>query len=117
MGKVKQQISLLVPLSHDNEEFRAKVWHWLKRYWQYELPGVEIVIGHDHGQRGRRKSRTFSKTTAVNDAFKRSHGDVIVILDADTYIPGKIIESCATRIRFARKAKVKLWFVPYRHIY
>jgi glycosyltransferase involved in cell wall biosynthesis len=92
----------------------------LHRYWQAELPGCEIVVGRDrHAERRwwRCHPRVFSKTTAINDAFARSHGDVIVILDADAYLPGSKIVHCAARLRAARRAGARLWFVPYRLLF
>lgn len=115
--KVRQQISLLVPFHSDGEHgWRDKDWKWLKRYWKKELPGAEIVIGHDRDADVSR-GIPFSKTNAINNAAERCHGDIIVILDADCYIPGSVITHCAERIRSARNRGVRLWFVPYRHIY
>lgn len=37
-------ISLLVPFRDDGEH-RARVWNWLRRYWQATLPGAEIIEG------------------------------------------------------------------------
>lgn len=107
----KQKISLLVPFRANNVS-RNKDWRWLKKYWRNELKGqAEIVIGHDYG------GTPFSKTQAINEAAKRARGDVFVILDADTYIPGDVIAHAAARIRSARERGVKLWFVPYRHLF
>jgi hypothetical protein len=104
-----RSISLLVPFRPDTE-YRARVWSWLQDYWRHELPGAEIVMG-------RNDDIPFSKTSAVNDAFRKAHGDIIVILDADCYIPGKVILGCARRIRQARRRRRRLWFIPYRHFY
>ena len=59
----------------------------------------------------------FSKTTAVNNAVAESHGDIIVILDADCYIDSTAILSCAEQIRSHRKKGYRLWFMPYRYSY
>lgn len=102
-------ITLLVPFRSDGEH-RARVWDWLRAYWDYELPGAEIVMGENF-------ATPFCKTAAVNDAASRGHGDIIVILDADCYLPGNVILNCAKRIRAARRRGRKLWFIPYRHFY
>ncbi len=113
--KVQRRISLLVPFKEDVPA-RSELWRWLRKYWAHELAGeVEIVVGHDASSMNGRLP--FSKTRAVNDAFRRSTGDVIVILDADTYLPGSVIRHAANRIRQARRSGVRLWFVPYRTIY
>ena len=106
-------ISVLVPFNGDQD--RQVVWRWLRRYWEYHLPGIEIIMGHD--RRHERDGAVFSKTCAINDAFRRCTGDVIVIADADCYIDTHVIAHCAKRLRAARAAKAHTWFVPYRHIY
>lgn len=104
-----RKISLLVPYRDDGSR-RSATWNWLSKYWEHELPGANIVIGHNGHV-------PFCKTMAVNDAFIHSKGDVVVILDADCYIPGAVILEAAKSIRQARRKGRKLWFVPYRHFY
>lgn len=102
-------ISLLVPFQSDSGR-RAETWEWLKQYWAYELPYAELIVGGY-------KHRPFSKTTAVNEAARKATGDIIVILDADCYIPGDVIVECAVKIREARAQDQHLWYIPYRHFY
>ena len=111
--KAGRGISLLVPFNGDRK--RMVVWQWLEKYWRYHLPGIEIVVGRDF--RSENEGLVYSKTSAVNEAFSRCTGDIIVIADADCYIDTHVISHCARRLRAARKAKVRTWFVPYRHIY
>lgn len=103
------KISLLVPFHSDNGG-RARVWEWLECYWRCELPGAEIIVEDDDGT-------PFSKTCAVNKAFARSTGDIIVILDADAYLKGEVIRHCARRLRLARWFGAQTWFVPYERMY
>lgn len=112
-------ISILVPMGGE-DPFRKADWEWLKLYYEAHIGSeIEIVIGRDRSSRQHRfrGKRPFSKTTAVNDAFRRARGDIIVILDTDCYIDTAVITHCADRIRAARKRHVKLWFVPYRAIF
>ncbi len=102
-------ISLLVPFRPDSGT-RERVWNWLHAYWKYEMPGAQLVIGSD-------SSVPFNKAVAVNSAWRHAKGDIFVILDADCYLPGSVIQDCADRIRVARKQNQKLWFVPYRYFY
>lgn len=110
-------ISLLVPFhSTDKKSQRTKNWAWLKKYWECRLPGAEIVMGID------RRSHLdpavpFSKSCAVNDAARKAHGDIFVIVDADGYVDDEAVLTCASRIRRARKKGHRLWFVPYRQFY
>lgn len=112
-------ISLLVPMGGE-DRFRHADWSWLERYYRDHLGcEAEIIVGRDRrsDKRWYRRPLPFSKTTAINDAFRRSHGDIIVLLDTDCYIDTKVITHCADRIRAAHKRHVRLWFVPYREIY
>lgn len=116
---VRTQISILVPFQSE-DAWRINTWHWLHRYLKDALPNAEIIVGTDPQSRKRRnksKEKPFSKTVAVNRAFQKSHGDIIVILDSDAYIDTKVIEHCAERIRSARTMGSKLWFVPYMWIW
>ena len=104
-----RKISLIVPFRTDNAE-RERNWLWLAEYWKAALPEAEVVIGTDG-------STPFCKTHAVNSAFTRATGDVIVILDADCYISAGTIREAARQIRSARRRGRHLWFVPYRRFY
>ncbi len=104
-----ERISLLVPFRADHPE-RDRNWNWLRQYWEHELPDAEIIMGSNFDY-------PFCKTAAVNDAFSRATGDIIVILDADCYISGDVITYCAESIRAQRKRGRKLWYIPYRRFY
>jgi len=107
-------ISILVPLHLDGScKRREENWDWLKRYWEKNLPGAEIIIGHDKDA----GEIPFSKSVAVNDAAIRAHGDILVIVDADVYISVESVLHCAKEIRTATKRGNKLWFMPYRHLF
>ncbi len=105
-------ISLMVPFRDDSEEGRRDNWNWLRQYWEHALPDAEIVLGDAPGN-------PFSKTCAVNAAFRASTGDVLVQLDADCYIDARVILDCAAVIRQGRERNPRehVWFVPYRHLF
>ena len=113
---MSERLSILIPFQSRNP-LRIRHFRWLHAYWRAQLPEAEIIIGRDWASRRRIRRRPFSKSVAVNDAFKRSHGDVIAIVDADAYLDARVLTHCADRIRCARKHDVHLWFVPYRHLY
>lgn len=109
-------ISIIVPFHcTDPEDQRAKNWKWLHEYWRCKLPGAEIIVGHD--RRAEEEGLPFSKSTAVNHAVERSHGDILVIVDADGYIEVEQVLHCAHKIREARERGHRLWYVPYRQFY
>jgi predicted glycosyltransferase involved in capsule biosynthesis len=105
--KRRPKISILIPFQTKNHR-RKKVFDWLLTYWKHELPEAEIIIGHS-------RSKPFCKTEALNNAAEIATGKVLVILDADAYLPGRIIERCADRI--LEEKENHLWYVPYRHLY
>lgn len=103
----RPKISLLIPFS-TGDRWRKNSFEWLLKYWRHELPDAEIIIGKS-------RSRVFCKGEALNYAVKKSRGKVLVIMDADAYIPGKVIEYCADRI--LEEQEHHLWYVPYRNLY
>lgn len=107
--KPQPKISLLIPFTSNSKQ-RNKTFRWLLEYWKHELPDAEIIIGKNNG-------RPFCKTAALNDAAEKATGKILVIVDADTYMSGKIIEYCADRILEEIAEGEKLWYVPYRHLY
>lgn len=111
IGRKKPQpkISLLIPFS-SKDPIRKASFKWLLQYWKTELPDAQIVIGHSY-------STPFCKGEALNEAAKKATGKILVILDADAYLSGKIINHCATRILEEEAKGNHLWYVPYRHLY
>ncbi len=101
------KISLLIPFSSQNL-LRVQTFKWLLQYWKAELPEAEIIIGHSYGP-------IFCKGIALNDAARRARGEILVVLDADAYLPGAVIARCANRI--LEELPHHLWYVPYRHLY
>ena len=105
--KPRPKISLLIPFSSKNR-VRKKSFNWLLKYWECELPEAEIVVGHSNG-------KVFCKGRALNKAAAKARGQVLVILDADAYLEGRVIKYCADRI--LEELENHLWYVPYRHLY
>lgn len=105
-------ISILIPFRcQDPLSPRMKNVEWLKQYWATHLPGAEIIVGDDPDV------EPFSKSSAVNIAASKAHGDIFVIVDADGYVSADTVLRCAEEIRHARKLGRKLWFIPYRQFY
>lgn len=107
--KHKPLISLLIPFSSTDPE-RIRNFRWLLEYWECELPDAEIVIGRSNG-------RIFCKNEAFNDAASRAKGDILVLLDADAYLDGKVIKRCANKIVKELEKGNRLWYVPYRQLF
>ena len=103
------EISLLIPFS-SKDRIRRRNFKWLLQYWKHELPEAEIVIGKP-------KSKIFCKGEALNNAVSKSTGKVLVILDADAYLSGRVIRRCARRMLEELHYGNHLWYVPYRDLY
>lgn len=112
-----ERISILIPFG-SKEPIRLLELDWLIAYYKDHLPrGTEIIVGYDKKSSRRARTLPFSKAAAVNNAFKRSHGDVIVVMDADAYVNADVIMHCADRLRAQRRAGIRSWFIPYKKIY
>lgn len=108
-------ISLVVPIHFNADDQRAVNWRWLFDYWRAQLPEADIVPGYD--RQAINHNLPFSKSCAVNDGVRKATGDILVIIDADGFVPASTILECAQRIRQARNEGHRLWFVPYRQFY
>lgn len=99
---------------------RLETLKWLLAYYRAQLPKAEIVLGRDRVSKRtwrNRQPKPFSKAVALNNAFKKSHGDIIVLLDADAILADGIIQHCADRLRKQREAHVRSWFIPYNKLF
>jgi hypothetical protein len=76
-------VSVLMPFRDDGNRLEVK--NWVEAWWRKVLPNAEFVFGEDDGE-------PYSKATAVNDAFMKSSGDILVVVDADTVIEKPAID-------------------------
>lgn len=87
----KPEISILIPF-RDNGT-RKEQRDWLHNRWLKLFPSAEIIVSEDDGL------NPFSKTIAVNNAYKKASSDIIAMVDADCWIDPKVILDSAARIR------------------
>lgn len=79
------KVSILVPFRDEVGTTRLANWEWLEKRWRATMPEAEIVVGTDPD------GVPFSKSIAVNDAYRQATGDVFVIADADSWCePGQV---------------------------
>jgi hypothetical protein len=94
------RVSILVPLRPERGPIgtaRRANWKWIKRRWKAHFPEAEIVMGTDDG------TNPFSKTSAINDAYSRSTGDMLVLADADSWVD---LPQLVTGLHYAEKLGV-----------
>ena len=117
--RVRQQISILVPFGGEDPG-RLEALKWLLAYYRAQLPAAEIVLGSDKASKRswhNKKPKPFSKAVALNNAFAKSHGDILILLDSDAILADGVIEHCAERLRAQRRAGVRSYFIPYQHLF
>ena len=102
------KISLLVPFRPNSKrDPRIKTWEWLEQRWSYLLPEAELCVGTDTG------GDPFSKSAAVNDAYSKATGDLLVIADADSWVePSSLRTGIETASR--KEHLVVPWWKSYR---
>ena len=107
LKKDRPKISLLMPFSSTDPQRQAN-FDWLKQYWKHELPNAEFIVGTCN-------SEIFSKGEALNNAVSKSNGKVLVIIDADAYIEGSVLDYCSDMI--LENLDNHLWYIPYWKLY
>lgn len=99
-------VSLLVPFRAERGTIRDRVWNWTRARWAHHYPDWEIV--QHHGD----QLEPFSKTTAINEAFKVASGDVLVVCDADSWMDADLTR--AVEHAAAEKVLVVPWNKSWR---
>ena len=94
-------ISFLIPF-RDVDGTRTRTKDWIVARWKAHYPAAEFIIASDDG------ADPFCKSMAVNNAFKLSHGDIIVILDSDTWITTSAFSAAVEAI----EKRTAAWIVP-----
>jgi predicted glycosyltransferase involved in capsule biosynthesis len=98
-------ISLLIPFRNTGD--REKQYHWLQEKWNTLLPEAEIIVSEDDG------NDPFSKTMAVNNAYKKSSSDFLALIDADCWLEPKILLDSVEKI----KNGDAIWVNPTKQVY
>jgi predicted glycosyltransferase involved in capsule biosynthesis len=98
-------ISLLIPFRNTGD--RQLQFEWLQKRWEKLFPEAEIIISEDDGK------DPFSKTIAVNNAYKKATSDILAIVDADVWVDPKILIKAAEDIR----NKKAVWVQPCDTVY
>lgn len=71
-------ISLIVPFASDDPR-RQRIFAWVIARWKHYMPDEwEVSLGMSDPE-------DFSRSAARNRAVERSHGEILVITDADTF--------------------------------
>jgi predicted glycosyltransferase involved in capsule biosynthesis len=98
-------MSLLIPFRDTGD--RKQQLEWLQKRWEKLFPEAEIIICEDDGK------DPFSKTIAVNNAYKKANSDILAIVDADVWVEPKILIEAAEHIR----KNPNSWVQPCNTVY
>lgn len=90
--------SILIPYREQSPE-RSRILEWNLRRLKWLLPSAEVILGDSD------PDLPFSRSAAINDAFRRSSGELLVIADSDTIFDPGVLGNCM-------KA-VDGWRLPY----
>lgn len=82
--------------------YRERAWQYLRTLWARHYPDMDVVEGWCHGD-------VWCKAEAVADALPRARGDILVVADADVWVPG-IAEA-------VRQLEQHSWSVPHWLVY
>jgi predicted glycosyltransferase involved in capsule biosynthesis len=99
-------ISLLIPFRDDGS--RRAQFDWLQERYAALYPHAEVIVAEDDG------GTPFSKTIAVNNAYRRASGDVLAIVDADVWVEPRVFQAAEKRIQSGRISWVRPCNTVYR---
>ncbi|WLV25334.1 galactosyltransferase-related protein [Aciduricibacillus chroicocephali] len=94
--------SIIIPISL-NDEIRAKLFRWVKSFYENVMPEVELCIGVAN-------EKPFSKAKAINEAVRSSKGQYLVLADADIFYNPKLIEKSIEALA------EHPWVIPYNEV-
>lgn len=98
-----QSVALVVPWRGGDPD-RERAWTWLAEWWVKSYPDWDLVMGqHPEGP--------WCKATAVADGLSRTDAQVLVVADADVYVPavGRAVQMVL--------AGAVTWAMPHKRVY
>ncbi len=101
-------VSLIVPFRHDDWGYRENNWWTCWRWWNTHGPkDIEICVSDDDGE------EPFNRSRARNKAIEQSHGDILVIADADTLVDHVGLTKAIEKVGDGKAP----WVIPYNWYY
>ena len=97
------KLSIVVPF-RDADGTRTRAKEWILARWAHYYPEAEIVEAPDDG------IDPFNKCMAVNNAVAKSSGDIIAILDADSWVDEVHVRRALKMV----ESGVAAWAIPCR---
>jgi predicted glycosyltransferase involved in capsule biosynthesis len=101
----KPKISLLIPFRSNGE--RSAQFDWLQEKWNFLGSDFEIIVSEDDGL------DPYSKTIAINNAYKKSTAEILAMVDADVWLDPQILLDAAAFIT----SNPNSWIRPCTDVY
>ena len=98
-----KKVSVIIPISK-NIKVREQNFRWVEEFYKKLMPNYELCIGESDEQ-------PFPKAKVINEAVKRSTGDILIIADADLIYDPAIIEESIKLLNS------HAWVIPFRSVY
>ncbi|TFB14288.1 glycosyltransferase [Filobacillus milosensis] len=99
---MSKKVSVIIPIGL-NDQPREQLFHWVKKYYEIMFPHVELCIGA-------LDEKPFSKGKAINEAVKKSTGEILVINDADVFFDPALLEESIEQL------ESHSWVIPYNEV-
>lgn len=97
-------VSVLMPVGGTECHHRQQAHAYVADHYRTNHPDWELVEGHC-GER-------WSKGSAIDDAYRQTTGDVIVLADADSFVLPHVLCDMVTQVAFG-----VAWALPHRIVY
>jgi glycosyltransferase involved in cell wall biosynthesis len=95
------KLSFMIPF-RASDTFREQIFNWNIVRLEKLFPDAEIVIGES-------PAGNFNRSAAINDAYKKTSGKYVVLLDADTVWNRSLIMESLTHLQ----GDECNWLIPY----
>lgn len=96
-------VSVLIPTGGPPCEWREKSRDYVLEHYARHHPDWQVIAGR-HGE-------PWNKPAAVNDAFRQSDGDILVVADSDSFVSPEGLHKC---IEVAEQGR---WAMPHGTVY
>lgn len=98
------RLSVLIAFRDSSEDqARWDIWNWIASQYQQFLPEVQLRVCSDDGE------DPFHKTVALNRAAAAATAPVLMLADADTWVPSAQIREALTLIETDPSIWVRPW--------
>jgi hypothetical protein len=98
-------VSVIIPVGGDDDEWRSRARNWIVTRYATNYPDWELIEG--------RCGHPWSKGSALADGVNRATGDILVLADADSYVP---IDTLRQAARIVATDPLS-WVVPHGNVF